>query len=177
MRCLSRPWTSVATRVLVWACALLSSALAAHAADAPEARVTLDVKEAAIQDVVSALAEAADLQVVLEPGAACRLTLSVRALPWRKVLEATLNACGLAYEAEGGVVRVATRARLTAEATGRRRLAEMRSQRPVGRVALFRLSYARAREMAPLIRKHLSDQGQVIYDERTNTLIISDPAR
>jgi type II secretory pathway component HofQ len=92
------------------------------------------------------------------------------------VLEATLNACGLAYEEEGSVVRVATRARLTAEATDRRRLAEMRSQRPAGRVALFRLSYARARDVAPLVRKHLSHRSQVIYDERTNTLIIADPA-
>jgi len=176
MRHWPEPRTPVAALARVLIGALMAAGLAGHAAEAPEAHVALDVKEAAIRDVLSALAEAADVQVVLDPGTACRLTLSVRALPWRKVLEATLNACGLAYEEEGRVVRVATRARLTAEAADRRRLAATTS-RPSGRIALFRLSYARAREVAPLVQKHLSDRSRVIYDERTNTLIIADPAR
>jgi type IV pilus assembly protein PilQ len=160
---------------LAVACAaLVSASLAPAADDVPEARVTLDVKDADIHDVVGALADVAGLQVVFDPGVVCTFTVSVREAPWLKTLQASLGACRLGYEAEGSVVRIATRETLTREAVERRRLAEEERRGRADRMALFRLSYARAREMAPLLKKYLSERGQVVYDERTNTLIILD---
>ena len=39
---------------------------------------------------------------------------------------------------------------------------------------MYRLSYAQAAELAPLIKKFLSPRGEVIFDARTNTLIVTD---
>ncbi len=146
----------------------------AAAAEEPEARVTLDAREADIHAIAGALGKVSGSQVVFDPGIACRLTLSVRALTWIKVLKASLDACGLGYEEDGNVVRIATRARLASEAEQRRRLADEAGRNRPRHLELFRLSYARAREIAPLLKAYLSEQGQVVWDDRSNTLIIID---
>jgi type II secretory pathway component HofQ len=65
-------------------------------------------------------------------------------------------------------------AKLSAELAERRRLAEeQRLNRPL-RTVRYRLSYARAAELAPLIKKFLSPRGDVVYDARTNTLYITE---
>jgi type IV pilus assembly protein PilQ len=144
----------------------------ARAAEAPEARVSLDLRDADVRQVAHVLLEVSGLQGVLDPGIACRLTLKVHRLSWLKTLRTVLDACGLGYEEEGTVVRIATRERLLSEAAERRRLAELREETRSNRVALVRLSYARAREMAPLLERLLPPHATVAYDERTNTLIL-----
>ncbi|PYQ18536.1 MAG: hypothetical protein DMF81_24640 [Acidobacteria bacterium] len=50
---------------------------------------------------------------------------------------------------------------------------EQKLNRPLHTVR-YRLSYAKAAELAPLIKKFLSPRGEVVVDARTNTLIITD---
>ena len=38
----------------------------------------------------------------------------------------------------------------------------------------MRLSYAKAAEVAPLLKRFLSPRGDVTYDARTNTLFVTD---
>ena len=137
-----------------------------------EARVSLDLKDAPVVDIVRVLAEAGGFQVVFDPGLTCRLTMKVNEARWRSVLDTALSACGLGREEEGNVLRVATISRLEAEATARRRLEEERRSTPAGRLESFRLSYARAQEMTPLLERILAPSGRVTYDSRTNTLIV-----
>lgn len=136
-----------------------------------EARVSIDVKEAPIEPIVSLLVELGGRQVVFDPGLHCSLTLKVHGVPWHEVLETTLRACGLGYQEEGGVLWVAPASRLREEAESRRRLKEARPTAR-GDLALYRLSYARAEEMAPLLRQFVAPEGSVTVDPRTNTLII-----
>jgi type IV pilus assembly protein PilQ len=140
--------------------------------EAPEARVSLDLKDAAVVDVVSVLAEVGGFQVVFDPGIACRLTMKMNEARWRTVLDTALSACGLGREEEGGVVRVATIAKLRGEAEARRKLDEERRMAPVGRLESFRLSYARAQEMASLLQRTLPPTARATWDARTNTLIL-----
>jgi type IV pilus assembly protein PilQ len=143
-------------------------------ASEPDALVSLDVKDAPVADVVRALAEAGGFQAVLDPGITCRVTLKLNGAAYERALASVLRACSLAYEGENGVLRVAPLSRLTQEAAARRRLAEeQRASLPRSELRL-RLSYARAAQVAPLLRKHLSPRGEVAYDERTNTLILID---
>ena len=61
-----------------------------------------------------------------------------------------------------------------AEHQERRKLAEeQKLNRPL-RTVRHTLSYARAADLAPLIKKFLSPRGDVVFDARTNTLIITD---
>lgn len=151
--------------------AAASPAEAEQGAASEQARVSLDLKEAHAPDIVSLLARAADKQVVFDPGIACRLTINVKELPWRDALAAVLRACSLGVEEAGSVLRVAPLAKLTAEETSRRALSATQAE-PQGRLETVRLSYARAAELAPLLQK-LLPRGQVSYDGRTNTLIIT----
>jgi type IV pilus assembly protein PilQ len=137
-----------------------------------EARVSLDLKDAPVVDVVTVLAEVGGFQVVFDPGIACRLTMKVHAARWRSVLDTALSACGLGRDEEGGIVRVAAVSRLKEEAAARRRLDEERRMASVGRVEHFRLSYARAEQVAPLLRTMLPATARATYDSRTNTLIV-----
>jgi type IV pilus assembly protein PilQ len=137
-----------------------------------EARVSLDLKDAPVVDIVSALAEVGGFQVVFDPGISCRLTMKLNAARWRSVLGTALFACGLGREEEGDILRVATLVRLKEEAAARRRLDEERRMAPAGRLESFRLSYARAEQMAPLLQRVLPATARVTYDSRTNTLIV-----
>ncbi len=153
---------------------LIAVALAVPAPTTAEARVSLDVKDAALVDIVSALAELGRLQVVFDPGPSCSLTLKLREVRWRIAFDAALRACRLACEEEGGILRVAPVERLSGESEDRRRLAEERARSAAHTVSAFRLSYARAAEMAPIVKRLLSPRGDVVFDARTNTLIIVD---
>jgi type II secretory pathway component HofQ len=144
------------------------------AATRAEAQVSLDVKDAPVVDIVSVLAEVGRFQVVFDPVPPCPLTLKLREVRWRMALEAALGACKLAYEQEGGILRIAPIERLKAEGEDQRKLAEERARSGAHTVSAFRLSYARAAEMAPIVKRLLSPRGDVVYDARTNTLIIVD---
>ena len=137
-----------------------------------EARVSLDAKDAPISDIVRVLADAGGFQVVFDPGADCRLTLKLHAARWRAALDTSLAACGLGLEEEADILRVARVSRLREEAEARRRLEHERAATPSGRFSLFRLSYARAQEVAPLLTRLLPPSGRVSYDARTNTLVV-----
>jgi type IV pilus assembly protein PilQ len=140
----------------------------------PEARISIDVKDADVVDVVRLLAEVGGFQLVVHPGVACRLTLALDEVRWPTVLDLALKSCGLAQEHDGGVVRVAKAAQLTDEAAQRRRYEEERRTSAPPQVSFQRLSYARAQELAPIVKRFLSPRGEVVYDARTNTLIIID---
>jgi type II secretory pathway component HofQ len=137
-----------------------------------EARVSLDLKDAPVVDIVSVLAQVGGFQVVLDPGITCRLTMKINEAGWRSVLDTALSACGLGREDEDDILRVAPVSKLRQEAEARRKLDEERRMAPVGRVEWFRLSYARAQEMASLLQRTLPPTARVSYDARSNTLIL-----
>jgi type IV pilus assembly protein PilQ len=140
----------------------------------PAARMSIDVKDANVIDLVRLLAEVGGFQVVADPGVSCRLTLKLKDVEWPVVLDLALRSCALADETDGDVVRVAPASRLLEEAAQRRRLDdERRLSRPL-RTDTYRLSYARAQDLAPLLRRFLSPRGRVEFDARTNTLFVTD---
>jgi type IV pilus assembly protein PilQ len=142
-----------------------------------EANVSIDFKDADIRDVLLMMAEVGQFQVVVDPGVACKLTLKLKDVRWDTALDLALRSCSLGYDVDNGIYRIAPTAKLTAEMAERRRFAEeQRLNRPLQTVR-YRLSYARAAELAPLIKKFLSPRGDVSYDARTNTLYITDIER
>jgi len=151
-------------------------ALAAAGAPAPVPRISIDVKDANVIDVVRLLAEVGGFQVVADAGVSCTLTLALKDVEWPTVLDLALRSCGLAEEHDGNVVRVAPAARLLAETAERRQLDEARRLARPLRTEIHRLSYARAADLAPLLRKFLSARGSVEFDARTNTLFVTDVA-
>lgn len=150
---------------------ILFLAAVAAAAGGDEVRISLDVKDAAVVDVVHVLAVAAGVQAVFDPGISCRLTLKLTRVPYATVLDLALRACQLGREGDDAILRIAPLSRLAEEEAARRRLEEEKERAPRHSLSLFRLSHARAEQMAPLL-KRLLPGGDVTYDARTNTLIV-----
>jgi type IV pilus assembly protein PilQ len=166
-------WTPV---LLVAALSLPLASPAAPAGDEREGRISIDVKDAEIADVVRLLAEIGAFQVVMDPGLTCKLTLNLKEVRWETAFDVALRSCGLGHAGYDGILRVAPVAKLTAEAAEERRLAQERELKRPLRTVQFRLSHARAQELAPLVKRFLSLRGEVMYDARTNTLIVTDIA-
>lgn len=154
--------------------ACLAGRSAGQQAANPEARVSLDLKDAQVASIVQLLGEVGGFQTVVDRDVSCGLTLKLRDARWQQAFDATLKACRLGYEGPAPVLRIAPVQRLTDEAAARRRLEEARQPNREAAITLFRLSYARAAEIAPLLKRYLSPRGQVSYDARTNTLIVVD---
>lgn len=158
---------------------LLAASVAAPARPATrpatqEARISVDFKDADILDIVRLMAELGNFQVVAHPGITCKLTLKLKEVPLDTAFDLALKTCGLGYEESSGIYRIAPTATLTAEHAATRKLVdEQKLNRPM-KTRMYRLSYARAAEMAPLVKKFLSPRGEVIFDARTNTLIVTD---
>jgi type IV pilus assembly protein PilQ len=139
-----------------------------------EARISVDFKDADVVDIVRLFAEIGGFQVVVDPGVTCKLTLKLNEVRWASALDVALKSCGLGRDEENEIIRVAPLAKLTAEHAAQRKLDEEKALAGPLQMRTYRLSYARAAEMAPIIKKFLSPRGEVIYDSRTNTLIVMD---
>jgi type IV pilus assembly protein PilQ len=137
-----------------------------------EARISLDIKDAPVEDIVRLLTEVGGFQAVFDPGISCKLTVKLTEVRWQAALDVSLRSCRLGREEENGILRIAPVDRLGEESAARRRLEEEQRLSAPHSVARFRLSYARAQEVAPLLKRFLSHRGDVVYDGRTNTLIV-----
>jgi type IV pilus assembly protein PilQ len=152
----------------------IAAASAVPATPPADARVSVDLRDVDIVDVTRLFADASGFQLVVDPGVSCKLTLKLDQVPWSAALDLALKVCGLGSETDNGIVRVAQIAKLTAETEARRKFEEgHRLDRPL-HTTIQRLSYAKAAELAPLLKKFLSPRGDVVADPRTNTLIITD---
>jgi type IV pilus assembly protein PilQ len=95
-------------------------------------------------------------------------------VPWDQALDLILRQNGLMYTLEGNVMRVGTIDRITAETAASRRLQEEERLNVPLTTLSVKLSYARATEVATLLRDIASPRARIIQDSRTNQLIISE---
>ncbi len=149
-----------------------------QAAEASEILIDLDMKDADVLDILRLIAKLGDFNLIADPEVRCQFTLALKAVTWRRVMELTLRNCRLGEDRMGeNLIRVATLAQLTREREERRKYEEEKRLSGPLQTSYRRLSYARARDLAPVLQKTLSPRGEVAFDERTNTLIIRDVAQ
>jgi type IV pilus assembly protein PilQ len=152
---------------------LLVASLDAFAAP-PGKRIDLEVHRADVRHVLRLLADVGGVNLVVGDDVSGEVTLRLRRVTWTAALDAVLFAKGLEVEWRGGIAHVA---RAEVFAARRQREIDRRQQcldtAPL-RTRILRPSYARAAEMAPLVRATLTPRGTVHVDERTNTLVIRD---
>jgi type IV pilus assembly protein PilQ len=102
------------------------------------------------------------------------LTIVLDDVPWDQALDIVLKNNDLARQLEGNVLRIATVATLRKEAEDRRAQDEAEAL-AVSKVTVTRfLSYAHSKDVVPTLKRFLTQRGDVISDDRTNALIISD---
>ncbi len=137
-------------------------------------RISLELVDADLKQVFRLFHEISGLNFVLDPSVGGKVTIVLDNVPWDQALDIILRNNGLDKVFENNVVRIATTAKLATEAQQRRTLKDA-ARLEVDPVTVSRiLSYAKAEEVDPIIRRILSARGQSFYDKRTNTIIVTD---
>jgi type IV pilus assembly protein PilQ len=102
------------------------------------------------------------------------LTIVLDDVPWDQALDIVLKNNELSRQLDGNVLRIATVDTLRKEAEGRRAQIDAEAL-AVDKVSITRfLSYAHAKDVLIPVKKFLSQRGDIVADERTNSIIISD---
>ena len=137
--------------------------------------VSFDFQNADLRAVLRTFAEISSLNIVIDPEVDGRVDVALRDVPWDQAFDLILQTNRLEYILTGNIIRIAPSSVLRTEAILRRDLAA--EQELAGELVdvTRTLNYARAEALAGLLTQSvLSSRGQVQFDERTNTLIITD---
>jgi type IV pilus assembly protein PilQ len=136
--------------------------------------ISVNLKDVDLKDFFRLIHEISGLNVVLDPQVRGTLTIVLDDVPWDQALDIVLKNNDLSRQLDGNVLRIATVDTLKHEAENRRAQIDAEAL-AVDKVTITRfLSYAHSKDVLPTIRKFLSQRGDVVADERTNALIVSD---
>lgn len=136
--------------------------------------ISVNLKDVDLKDFFRLIHEISGLNIVLDPNVKGSVTLVLDDVPWDQALDIVLKNNALDRELQGNVLRIAATDTLRREAVDRRAQSEAVAL-AVDRQTITRfLSYAKSKDIVPTIKKFLTARGDVISDDRTNALIISD---
>jgi type IV pilus assembly protein PilQ len=136
--------------------------------------ISVNLKDVDLKDFFRLIHEISGLNIVLDPTVRGSVTLVLDDVPWDQALDIVLKNNALDRELQGNVLRIAATDTLRKEAVDRRAQSEAVAL-AVDRQTITRfLSYAKAVQIVPTIKKFITARGDVISDDRTNALIISD---
>jgi type IV pilus assembly protein PilQ len=136
--------------------------------------ISVNLKDVDLKDFFRLIHEISGLNVVLDPAVKGTLTIVLDEVPWDQALDIVMQNNSLDKQLNGNVLRIATRATLKNEAETQRDLEKAQAE-AIAPVTVTRvLSYAKAAAMAPTLKKFLSSRGDILFDDRSNQIIIRD---
>ena len=121
--------------------------------------VTVDFKDADIQNVLRILSFKSGVNIVAGKDVVGNVTVRLVDVPWEKALDVVLKTYGYGYDREDNIIRVSTLENL--------KKGELSTE-------VFTLSYSQAGEVEKSVKDVLSDRGRIRSDARSNTLIVTD---
>ena len=143
--------------------------------------LSLNFQDIEVRAILQILADFTGLNIVVSDSVKGNLTLRLQNVPWDQALDIILRTKGLAMRQNGNVVFIAP----TEEIAAREKL-DLESRKTVQeliplRTEIIQVNYAKAAELAALLKQAgekgqtmLSARGDVVFDERTNSLIVKD---
>ncbi len=140
-------------------------------------KISLDLQDADLINVMRLFAEVANLNIILSPEVKGKVTVRMVNIPWDQAMDIILKMNGLGYVLEDNILRIASVGALTREAEEEMRSKEAKKKAEDLITRIIPVNYAKAGEIEPTIKKSLSPRGETVTDTRTNTLIIKDIAR
>jgi type IV pilus assembly protein PilQ len=136
--------------------------------------ISVNLKDVDLKDFFRLIHEISGLNVVLDPQIHGTLTIVLDDVPWDQALDIVLKNNDLSRQLDGNVLRIATIDTLRKEAESRRAQIDAEAQ-AVDKVSITRfLSYAHAKDLILPIKKFLSQRGDVVADDRTNSIVVTD---
>jgi len=132
--------------------------------------VSLDFRDADIQDVLRVLSFKSGVNIVTGPEVVGLVTIKLTDVPWQRALDVVLQTYGYAYDRKGNIITVTTIENLKK----RREDAMLLAEQERLETKTFFLNYAKASQIITSIEKMCTTRGSVNFDERTNALIVQD---
>jgi len=136
--------------------------------------ISVNLKDVDLRDFFRLIHEISGLNVVVDPAVKGSLTIVLDDVPWDQALDIVLKNNDLDKQLDGNVLRIATKETLKHEAEQNRELAKAQAEAADVVTTTRVLSYAKAADMVPTLKKFLSSRGDILADSRSNTLIIRD---
>jgi len=148
--------------------------------DAPQ-RYTGDLlspkfKDADLRDVILWLGEKYELNVIFDPDVRGTVTGSWVNVPWDQFLDMILKINKMGKTLEGNVLRIMPIGILAEEERALQQIRDTREASGPLVTKTYELSYAKAADVLNLLKNRKSTRGDIVIDERTNTLIATDVA-
>jgi type IV pilus assembly protein PilQ len=145
--------------LIVAAILLAVPAFAETAPQPASSPISLEFRDADIKDVMRAMGQAADLNLIVGDTVTGRVSLSVKNVDVWEALESILKTRGLTYVRNANMVRVVP-------------VAEARDDDMEDRV--FSLGFANGQDVLPIVEKMKSDRGKASVDLRMNAVVVRD---
>jgi type IV pilus assembly protein PilQ len=136
--------------------------------------ISVNLKDVDLKDFFRLIHEISGLNIVLDPNVKGTLTLVLDNVPWDQALDIVLKNNGLQKDLDGNVLRIATLDTMRKEADAQRAQIEAKALADPKITVTRVLSYAHSKDVVPVIKKFLSQRGEIISDDRINALIIQD---
>ncbi|HEY1098629.1 MAG TPA: type IV pilus secretin PilQ [Myxococcota bacterium] len=137
-------------------------------------KITIDIQDADIVNVIRLIGDVSGKNVVIGEEVKGKVTVKLKNVPWDQALDVVLKTKDLGREDRGGIIRVVPQAKLDAEREARLKLQEEREKKLPTTVRLIPVNYAVASELTPQVKELLSARGKVTQDNRTNVIIVED---
>lgn len=137
-------------------------------------KITIDMQDADIINVIRLMGDVSGKNVVIGEDVKGKVTVKLKNVPWDQALDVVLKTKDLGREERGGIIRVVPQAKLDAEREARFKLQDEREKKLPTTVRLIPVNYAIAQQLTPQVKELLSARGKVTFDARTNVIIVED---
>jgi type IV pilus assembly protein PilQ len=136
--------------------------------------ISVNLKDVDLRDFFRLIHEISGLNVVLDPNVKGTLTIVLDEVPWDQALDIVLQNNGLEKQLHGNVLRIATLDTIKKEAETARDVRKAENDAQEMTTVTRVLNYAKAETLAPTLKKFLTGRGDILFDVRSNQLIIHD---
>ncbi|MCX7554470.1 type IV pilus secretin PilQ [Marinicella sp. S1101] len=149
-------------------------------------KVSFNFQDIPVRSVIQLIADASQLNIVVADNVDGNVTLRLNEVPWDQALDIVLQSKQLDQRRRGDVIWVAPAAEIAKrEEEALEAISKKQELEPLDNIFL-QVNYAKAEDLAMLINGDsggesssggnslLSDRGSVTFDERTNTLLVTD---
>ena len=140
-------------------------------------RISLDVKDVSVSDILKMIAEASGFNIILidKLDHLNPLNLSLTNTPWDQVLDIVLELNKLVAKKNGIILTIQTLASATRDEQEKISAKEVALNQLPMVTKVFRISHASTQNISKILREYLTKgRGKISEDKRTNYLIVKD---
>ena len=137
-------------------------------------RISLDFKDADIQDILRLIAEVSNKNIIAGDDVHGKITMKMTNVPWDQALDIILQTNSLGMVQVGNIIRIAPLSTLRKEQESQLEAKQKQEKLEELVTRIIPVNYAKATDLAAQLKSLLTSRGSVSVDTRTNSIIIKD---